>query len=97
MEIIRPQNDLILILPDAAETKSAGGLFLVQKPRPKNEGVVVAIGPGRVLPTGRRNLLDLAVGDRVAYSPYGHESVIHQGVEHLLVDATAVYAVVGSA
>lgn len=92
METYRPMNDKVLVSPDALETKSKGGLFLrTENARPRSEGTVLAVGPGRVLPNGRRQEMAVQVGDRVAYNKYGHEAI----GDYLFVDISHIYGVVG--
>ena len=63
----------MVVKPDKTEGQvSAGGIYIpdTAKERPQ-EGVVVAVGPGRLTDDGQRLPMDIAVGDRVVYSKFG--------------------------
>jgi chaperonin GroES len=50
------------VLPDTAK----------EKPQ---RGTVVAVGPGKLLDTGKRGELSVAVGDEVIYGKYGGSDI----------------------
>lgn len=92
---LKPINDLILVQRVEDEDKSPGGIFLADsaKRKPK-EGRVVAVGQGKVLPTGQRVEPQVAAGDRVIFGANVGEVVEHEGVEYLLMSQDAILAVV---
>ena len=69
---IRPLDDRVVVEPVEAEEMTAGGIVLPDsaKERPQR-GKVVAVGPGRLLDSGERGELSIAVGDEVIYGKYG--------------------------
>ena len=69
---IRPLDDRVVVEPLAAEETTAGGIVLpdTAKERPQR-GTVVAVGPGKLLDSGERGALSVAVGDEVIYGKYG--------------------------
>ncbi|CAL9294904.1 10 kDa chaperonin [Streptomyces sp. SudanB66_2053] len=68
---IKPLEDRIVVQPLDAEQTTASGLVIPDTAKEKpQEGVVLAIGPGR-FEDGKRVELDVKVGDVVLYSKYG--------------------------
>lgn len=65
---IRPLHNNILVRVDPPRSQ-VGHIFVPERSQGEvGTGVVVAVGPGWVDPeTGRRHVLDIAIGDRVAY------------------------------
>ena len=82
---IRPLQDRVVVKRKEEETKSAGGIVLpgsaAEKP---SQGVVVAVGPGRILENGGNRPIDLKVGDTVIFGKYASNTV-KVGEEELLI------------
>jgi chaperonin GroES len=91
---IRPLEDRIVVQAVEAETTTASGLVIpdtaTEKPQ---EGIVLAIGPGR-FEDGKRVPLDVKEGDRVLYSKYGGTEVKYNNEEYLVLSARDVLAVI---
>jgi chaperonin GroES len=69
---IRPLDDRVVVTPLEAEEKTAGGIVLPDSAKEKPQrGTVVAIGPGKLLDSGKRGELSVQVGDQVIYGKYG--------------------------
>lgn len=79
---IRPLDDRVVVEPIAAEEKTAGGIVLpdTAKERPQR-GTVIAVGPGKLLDSGKRGELSVAVGDEVIYGKYGGTDIEINGDE----------------
>jgi chaperonin GroES len=58
------------------------------------QGVVIAVGPGRRDEDGRRVEMDVAVGDVVLYAKYGGTEVKIDGKKLLILKETDVLAIV---
>jgi chaperonin GroES len=83
-----PKGDNVLIRQAAAMEKTKGGIVLPEGSRgafAANEGVVVALGPGKLSPEGKRLPMSVAVGDRVMYRQYANAAVKIDGVEYQVV------------
>ena len=92
---IKPLEDRIVIKSLEAEQTTASGLVIPDTAKEKpQEGIVLAIGPGR-FEDGKRVPLDVKEGDRVLYSKYGGTEIKHGGEEYLILSARDVLAVVG--
>lgn len=82
----RPLDDNIVIKPAEAEEKSAGGILLPDAAKEKPiKGTVIAVGPGRILKTGKRLEPGVKVGDVVLYGKYAGNDIKIDGVEHKIV------------
>src|SRR5918992_906724 len=73
---IRPLDDRVVVEPLEAEEKTAGGIVLPhtakQKPQRRR---VVAVGPGKLLDSGKRSALNVAKGDEVIYGRYAGSDI----------------------
>ncbi len=91
---IKPLEDRIVVQAVEAETTTASGLVIPDTAKEKpQEGIVLAVGPGRY-EDGNRVPLDVAVGDKVLYSKYGGTEVKYSGEEYLVLSARDVLAVI---
>jgi chaperonin GroES len=90
---IRPLDDRVVVKPQEAEEKTAGGILLPDGAREKPQrGKVVAVGSGRLLDSGERAPLTLKVGDVVIYGKYSGSDFKIDGEEHKILRETEVLA-----
>ncbi|MFW6169650.1 MAG: co-chaperone GroES [Planctomycetota bacterium] len=79
---IRPLDDRVVVEPIEAEETTAGGIVLPDTAREKPQrGIVVAVGPGRLLDNGQRGEVSVAEGDEVIYGKYGGSDIEINGDE----------------
>ena len=80
-----PHGSHVVIRRDQPPQSTAGGIALpvAAQVRPI-EGVVIAVGPGREMKRGRRQAMQLAVGDRVVFHSYAGTDLRVAG-EHITV------------
>ncbi|MFM7160209.1 MAG: co-chaperone GroES [Planctomycetaceae bacterium] len=79
---LKPLDDRVVVQPVDAEEKTAGGIVLPDTAKEKPQrGTVKAVGPGRLLETGDRCPLSVAVGDQVLFSKYGGTDIEVDGKE----------------
>ena len=79
---LRPLDDRIVVRPLDAEETTAGGIVLPDSAKEKPQrGTVVAVGPGKLLDSGNRGTLSVAVGDVVIYGKYGGSDLEVDGDE----------------
>jgi chaperonin GroES len=94
--LLRPLGDRIVIELVESEEKTASGIVLPDSAKEKpQEGKVIAVGTGRILESGERVALEVAVGDRIIFSKYGGTEVKFEGNEYLLLRENDVLAVIG--
>ncbi len=73
---LRPLDDRVVVRPLEAEEKTAGGIVLPDTAKEKPQrGTVVAVGPGKLLDTGKRTPVPVKNGDVVLYGKYSGSDV----------------------
>src|SRR2546429_9674556 len=73
---VRPLDDRIVVEPLEAEEKTAGGILLPDTAKQKPQrGVILAVGPGKLLDNGNRAALAVSKGDEVLYGKYAGNDV----------------------
>lgn len=91
---LRPLDDRIIILPDAVESQTPSGIILPdQAKRRPDKGVVLGIGPGKLLEDGTRGAMTVEVGDRVIYQTYQGADVESGGQRYKIVREDEVLGV----
>ncbi len=92
---LRPLGDRVVIQPVQREEMTKSGIVLPDTAKEKpQEGVIIAAGPGRILDDGKREAMDVKVGDRVLYSKYAGTEFKVDGEELLIVKQSDILAVV---
>lgn len=83
---IRPLQDRIIVKRVQEEEKTKGGIIIPDTAKEKPlEGMVVAVGNGKVLEDGKVRPLDIKAGDRVLFTKYAGTEVKIEGEEHLIL------------
>ena len=91
---VRPLNDRVLVIRIDQEEKTSGGIIIPDTAKEKpQEGKVVAVGYGKVNEQGERIPLELKKNDRILFSKYGGNEIKIDGVEHLMIRADDILAV----
>ena len=74
--MVKPLSDRVLILPNPAEEKTAGGLYIPDTAKEKPlAGKVVAVGPGT-----KDITMEVKEGDEVLYGKYSGQELTIDGV-----------------
>ncbi len=82
----QPYGDRVLVKPTAAEEMTSFGLIIPDNSKEKPEqGVVVAIGPGKKNDEGKLIPVGVKVGDKIMFSKYGYDEVKINGSEYYLI------------
>jgi chaperonin GroES len=90
---IQPLADRLVVKPTQKEEMTKGGIYLPDTAKEKpQEGVVVAVGPGRLTDEGKRIPLDVKVGDKVIYSKYGGSEIKIDDVEMIILRESDILA-----
>lgn len=93
--MLKPLGDRVLVKPDAAEQKTASGLYIASNAQEKPQrGEIIAVGAGKVGENGERLPMDVKVGDVVIYGKFGGNEIKVDGETYLLMRADDIYAVV---
>ena len=90
---LRPLHDRLIVKRKEPELKTAGGIVIPDSAGEKPEqGVVVAIGPGRRTDQGQLVPLIVQPGDTVLFAKYTGQSVKLDGEELLVIREVDVLA-----
>lgn len=91
---INPLDDRIVVRQKEAEEITAGGIVLPDTAKEKPQrGIVVAVGPGKLLDNGDRAEMDVKKGDEVFYGKYSGTEVEINGEEFVILRENDVLAV----
>jgi len=91
---IRPLADRVLVKPRQREEVTKSGIVLPDTAREKpQEGVVLAVGPGRMLENGTVVPLDVKEGDVVIFAKYAGTEVKFGDEEYLILRESDILAV----
>lgn len=93
---IRPLHDRVVVRRKEEEAKTAGGIVLPGSAKEKpNQGVVVAVGSGRVLDNGEVRPVDVKEEDLVVFGKYaGSDTIEVDGEELIILSESDIKAVV---
>jgi len=92
---IKPLADHVVIEPISQEEKTQSGIFLPQtaeKEKPE-QGKVVAVGPGKMLSSGKRNEIEVKVGDIVLFTKYGPSEIKVENKDYLIAKQEDILAI----
>jgi chaperonin GroES len=94
MKVVPLGDKLVVKRVDSAE-RTSGGIMLPDAARNKpQQGRVLSIGDGKLLPDGRRAAHEVQEGDRVVFSSYAGSEVSIDDEELLILSADDVLAIV---
>ena len=87
---VRPLSDRVLVKPNPAEEKTAGGLFIPDTAKEKPlRGKVIAAGPGTT-----EVAMEVKVGDTVMYGKYAGTEINYEGESYLVMKQADIIAVI---
>ncbi len=73
---IRPLGDKIVIKVIEDTEQTSGGIFIPDSAKEKpQKGEVVAVGPGKTLDDGKREEMEVKVGEKVLFAKYAGTDV----------------------
>ena len=91
---IRPLGSKVLLMPEKAEEKTAGGLILppssMEDQKPET-GVVLKLGDGKV--KDKEITFNVKEGDKVYFKKYSPDEIEIDGEKYLLIDVEDILAV----
>ena len=87
---VKPLSDRVLILPNPAEEKTAGGLFIPDTAKEKPlAGKVIAVGPGT-----SEVKMEVKVGDHVLYGKYAGTEIQIDGESYIIMRQSDILAII---
>ena len=87
---VKPLSDRVLIQPNPAEEKTAGGLIIPDTAKEKPlAGKVIAVGPGT-----SEVKMEVKVGDEVLYGKYAGQEISIDGTDYLIMKQNDILAII---
>ena len=95
-KLIRPLEDRIIIKQEkSSEEKTVSGFVLTSvNDDSNNQGIVVEVGPGRILPNGIVVDPDVKIGDKVVFNPLAVQYFDLNGDEYLVIFSKDILAII---
>jgi len=91
---VKPIGDRVLVKIQEGETKTAGGIIIPQTAQEKTQtGVVVAVGSGSKNDKGVLEPVPVSEGQKIMYDKYAGTQIKIDGVDHLIVKAQDILAI----
>ena len=94
---LRPLGDKVVVRPTQREETTKSGIVLPDTAKEKpQEGVVVAVGTGRVTDEGDRIKPEVKEGEKVLYAKYAGTEIKLEEEEYLILSEKDILAVLES-
>ena len=91
---IKPLADRVLVDPVEDKETTASGLVLPETAKEKpQEGVVLAVGPGRLMDNGKVAPMTVKAKDRVLYAKYAGTELKREDKKYLILKESDILAV----
>ena len=92
---IKPLSDHVLLEPLKEEQKTKTGILLPEtvEQEKSEQGVVIAVGPGKKGKDGKVTPLDVKVGDIVLFAKYGPNEMKVEGKDYLIAEEKDILAI----
>ena len=95
---IKPLRDRILIKRLEEEEEKRGGIIIPDTAKEKPQrGEVVAVGPGKLDDDGKRQPLEVKIGEMVLIGKYAGSDVTIDGEEYVIMKEEDIFAVIEEA
>ena len=91
----KPLRDRVFVKFSAEEEKTAGGLYIPDTAKEKPQrGTVAAVGPGKVTDDGKRQPVDVKVGDTVLFDKYSGSKIRIEDEDYLIIREEDILGIV---
>lgn len=92
---LRPLEDRVVIKPQEAEEKTAGGIVLPDTAKEKPlMGKVISVGPGKLMDNGKRAAIAVKKDDTVLFGKYGGNDVELDGEDYKILRESDILGVI---
>lgn len=92
---IKPLDDRVVVKPQDAEEKTAGGIVLPNAAQEKPMmGKIVEVGTGKLLDDGSRVKMSVKKGQVVVYGKYGGSDIEIDGTEYKILRESEILGIV---
>ncbi|MEO4338713.1 co-chaperone GroES [Staphylococcus aureus] len=93
--MLKPIGNRVIIEKKEQEQTTKSGIVLTDSAKEKsNEGVIVAVGTGRLLNDGTRVTPEVKEGDRVVFQQYSGTEVKRDNETYLVLNEEDILAVI---
>jgi len=94
---LQPLGDRVVVKPTPREEMTKSGIVLPDTAKEKpQEGLILAVGPGRILDDGKREAMDVKVGQKVLYGKYAGTEFKVEDDDLLIVSQKDILAIVAA-
>lgn len=91
---LKPKDDIVIAKPVQFERISNGGIIIPETADQPLTGIVIAVGPGKMLKTGDRKPMDVEVGDKILFSKWANLDMTVDGTELKIVREDAIVGII---
>ena len=92
---LRPLGDRVVVKPTPRDEMTKSGIVLPDTAKEKpQEGLILAVGPGRTQDDGKREQIDVKAGQKVLYAKYAGTEFKIDGEDLLIVSQKDILAIV---
>jgi chaperonin GroES len=92
---LKPLGNRLVVEPSEQEEVTAGGIVLPETAKEKpQKGNVLAVGPGDRDESGKRILMDVAVGNVVLFAKYSGTEIKMDGKKLLILRESDILAII---
>jgi chaperonin GroES len=91
----KPLRDRVFVKFSSEEEKTSGGLFIPDTAKEKpQKGTVIAVGSGRITDDGKRQPMDVKVGDTILFDKYSGSKIKVDDEEYLIIREEDILGIV---
>ncbi len=91
----KPLRDRVFVKFSTEEERTAGGIYIPDSAKEKpQKGVVIAVGPGRITDDGKRQAMEVKVGDTVLFDKYSGSKIKMDDEEYLIIREEDILGIV---
>jgi chaperonin GroES len=92
---VKPLHDRVIVKRVEEEEKTKGGIIIPDTAKEKPvEGIIMAVGDGKVADDGKKIALEVKAGDKVLFGKYAGTEIQIDGEEHLIMREDDIIAIV---
>jgi len=92
---VKPLNDRVLVKRTEELTVTKGGIYIPDTAKEKPiEGIIKAVGSGKIADDGTRVPLTVKAGDRVLFNKYAGSEIKVEGEDFLMMREDDILAII---
>jgi len=96
MAKIKPLGDRVVLETAPREEVLKSGIVIpdTATQEKQDQGIVISVGPGKILENGQKSEMSVKEGDKVLFSKYSPSEIKIDGKEYLVVDESSILAII---